>query len=429
VNTREDANLNWLPITSARGTYRPRVNDLVVALPRSLRAGKANIPSSFMQSEAVDSSLLIGHGASFTVTRQAIPCERSAVIDSLSLGKFVALNMPVRLQKRPKYVVYKSPRITFRPDGEPIPEDRGALESVLTEIHALLHPPLLHHANIINILGVAWGSNHANPFQHLPVLVVEYGDRGTLADVQINNDPLSEHLKSQIALGIANGLQALHDEDIVHGDLKPDNIIMCSDEEKILIPKLADFGFAIIEAVGTPDIKLAGTRTWRAPESHSRLPVSTLRLTDIYSFGLVIWSIALDGRSPFSIFVPETIELEERYVAQDRLKSEDRLRGLSRFEEWVPRWQDSVSAANRKSLGLRGNSYTSDTGLDEQCSPFSRRCDDNSTSATCTSFRERVFFCTLEEILDRTLSILPSERDLPKAIMLCEQGMAADLTP
>lgn len=185
-------------------------------------------------------------------------------------------------------MVYKTARVSFQANGEPATvRDSRALQSVLTEFHALLHPPLLAHPNIIDFLGLAWGSNSAEPLHRLPVLVVEYGDRGTLADVQLSGPPLSYSLERDLCLGIARGLEALHHHGIVHGDVKPENIIICSHEEQTLVPKLADFGFAVIESIEPSEIMIGGTRTWRAPESFSPIPIPKLRLTDVYSFGLV----------------------------------------------------------------------------------------------------------------------------------------------
>lgn len=388
-----------LPILTGEN-YVPRANDLVIASSRIPPASGLEIPFSLMQSEAVDSSLLLGHGASFTVTRHAVPPGPGTMMDCFDFGKLIALEMPYQAAKRPKYVVYKSPRIEFQPDGKPAtPQDRRALQSVLTEIHALVHPPILANANIIDILGVAWGSNHANPLHRLPVLVVEYGDRGTLADVQLHEKSLPNELKLEIALGIANGLQTLHDEGIIHGDLKPENIIMFSDKDKTLIPKLADFGFSVVEEALESDIILGGTRTWRAPESYSCLKVSGLAPTDVYSFGLVVWSIALDGWDPFRVLLSEHIRSEERYLALDRLKAEDKLQDLSIFENWISRWRSSLTLL-----------------------------DGHSKSTTCIYWRQQIFFNVLEDVLLSTLSLQPGERDLSMATRLLKESIGAELT-
>jgi hypothetical protein len=207
----------------------------------------------------------------------------------------------------------------------------------LTEFHALLHPPLLEHENIIHLLGLAWGNNDADPLHQLPILIVEYGNLGTLSDVQ-KKQTLTSALKANICLGIARGLNALHSSGIIHGDVKPDNIIMCSGEGKIMVPKLADFGFAIIASSEAPNVVIGGTRTWRAPESDWAIPAAKLNLTDIYSFGLVVWSVVIDGENPFSLMIPHTLLGEARLKRVDSLKAADKVISLSKLENWAPSW-------------------------------------------------------------------------------------------
>lgn len=325
-----------LPIISAN-PYIPNVLDVITPTRRARDATKLQIPPVFLQSEAVDSSLLLGHGASFVVTRQALPPGPAWTTERTDMGSWT-LEKVVKAPERPQYVVYKSARVRFCLDGNPAtPQDRRALQSVLTEFHVLLHPPLLQHPNIIDLLGLAWGSHHAEPRHQLPVLVVEYGDLGTLADVQ-RGAPLSNEAKADLCLGIARGLQELHSHGIIHGDVKPENIIMCSHKQKGMVPKLADFGFAIIEATESTEVMIGGTRTWRAPESYAPIVASKLRLTDVYSFGLVAWSIAIDGKDPFSVVLPDTLIGEDRLQEIDQLKRTNQVVRLSKLQEWVLSW-------------------------------------------------------------------------------------------
>lgn len=87
-------------------------------------------------------------------------------------------------------------------------------------------------------------------------------------------------------------LTALHALRVVHGDMKPDNVLLF-EEEAGLIAKISDFGFCIS---GDNELKYArgATPLWIAPEcmegsseqsGDSRLPGAR----DIYSYGLLIW--------------------------------------------------------------------------------------------------------------------------------------------
>lgn len=220
-------------------SYVPHVFDLVTPTHRAKETSKLNIPPVFLQSEAVDSSLLLGHGASFTVTRQAMPAGPKELVERTDMGRWI-VEKPIKAPEPPNTLCIRrqdcgSKRAFIRLRRE----IEGRSKVVLTEFHALLHPPLLQRPNIIDFLGLAWGSNHVEPLHRLPVLVVEYGDLGTLADVQLGSSSLSNALKPDLRLGIARGLEVLHRHGIVHGDVKPENIIICSHKEKILVLELA----------------------------------------------------------------------------------------------------------------------------------------------------------------------------------------------
>jgi len=330
-----------------RKPYVPTVFDLVFPTGRARALTGLYIPPEFLQSDAVDSSQLIGHGASFTVSRQAIPPGADKIVVRTDMGGWT-LDKVTKSPKRPQYVVYKSARVRFLANGEPATlEDGRAMLSVLTELHALLHPPLRSHPNIITLLGLAWGSNHAEPLHRLPILVIEYGDKGTLADVQSGTSFLPRVVKTELCRGIAYGLEALHDQGIVHGDMKPENIIICSDQNGSLVPKLADFGFAIIESSENVSRYIAGTRTWRAPESFAPVPVAKLKSTDIYSFGLVVWSVAAHTNDPFGLVLPLVESQEKRFAEIDRLKMSDEVMVVSQLENWFVSWLLETSSGNQ----------------------------------------------------------------------------------
>jgi serine/threonine protein kinase len=292
--------------------YVPHIFDIVSPTHRAEDSAKLYIPRTYLQSEAVDASLLLGHGASFTASRQTLPPGEEFLVEKVDMVTWTN-EKKVIAPRRPKCIVYKSARVSFQANGEPsTAQDRRALQSILTEFHAFLHPPLLEHPNIIDFLALAWGSNPFEPLHKLPVLVVEYADQGTLADLQSREESLSDQIKLALCLGIARGLSALHKRGIVHGDVKPENVLICSHPKETFIAKLADFGYAIIEAVEASEISIGGTRTWRAPESSAPVPQGSLRKTNIYSFGLLTWSMAIDGRNPFSLMIPDSLCGEER---------------------------------------------------------------------------------------------------------------------
>lgn len=91
-------------------------------------------------------------------------------------------------------------------------------------------------------------------------------------------DPLTALQK---LLGVAKALHSLHEQGLLHCDLKPSNLLLCGDKLK-----LADFGFAKQESESNA---IGLTYAYAAPELLKGSPHS--RATDIYSFGLTIYEL------------------------------------------------------------------------------------------------------------------------------------------
>jgi len=96
---------------------------------------------------------------------------------------------------------------------------------------------------------------------------------------------------------LALGLQAIHEQNIVHRDIKPDNVMLTFEETRI-VPLWLDFGVARVDLrESTSRGVLAGTPDYAAPEL-LRGEVAT-RASDLYALGLVLYEV-LVGDLPFS---------------------------------------------------------------------------------------------------------------------------------
>ncbi|KAJ9143934.1 hypothetical protein NKR19_g6660 [Coniochaeta hoffmannii] len=98
---------------------------------------------------------------------------------------------------------------------------------------------------------------------------------------------------------IAEGLYALHLCGVVHGDVKPENILVFPREGKrdAFMVKLTDFGHSVLEQDGL-DALPAFTPLWCAPEATQRASMTfqDMVATDCYSYGFVVLSILI-GRA------------------------------------------------------------------------------------------------------------------------------------
>ncbi|KAH6770388.1 hypothetical protein C2S52_015191 [Perilla frutescens var. hirtella] len=169
----------------------------------------------------------------------------------------------------------------------------GASRSFMTECNALRN---VRHRNLLKILSVCESIDfQGNEFK---ALVYEYKANGSLekwlhqnAENNINLDMMK---RLNIAIDIAEGVEYLHsntdnDLSIVHGDLKPSNILL--DQE--MTAYVGDFGLAkIISEIVIPShesnssIGIRGTIGYVPPEYGMSSPVSTQG--DAYSYGIVL---------------------------------------------------------------------------------------------------------------------------------------------
>jgi serine/threonine protein kinase len=120
--------------------------------------------------------------------------------------------------------------------------------------------------------------------------------------------------KRNIALDIANGLSVLHQCGVIHGDIKPDNILIF--EAPKLHAKLADFSHSVL---GTGDYQylVGGTATYAAPEWKNAAPTSLLLKTDIYSYGLIFGGLILGSELIDCIHVDAESEVTTHATTRD----------------------------------------------------------------------------------------------------------------
>ncbi len=142
----------------------------------------------------------------------------------------------------------------------------------------------LHHPNIISLLEVNQQENF---------IVMEYIDGGTLYSWKETYTPNDEELITIISQ-VLDALYTVHQQGIIHRDIKPDNILIT----KNALAKLTDFGIAhICGATITHTGTHLGTLPYMSPEQIIGKHIDWR--SDIYAIGVVLYEL-FTGKLPFS---------------------------------------------------------------------------------------------------------------------------------
>ncbi len=152
--------------------------------------------------------------------------------------------------------------------------------------------------NIVNVNEVFQANDTA-------YYVLEYLEGGDLRKMVKNNGgALTEQQMLDVMVPIGNAVQCLHDNNILHLDIKPDNIVMRRNSKGEAEPVLIDFGIAVhFRSDGTPTSKTPsqGISPGYSPvEQYSPLKKFDPRI-DVYAFGATCLYL-LTGKDPKEVF-------------------------------------------------------------------------------------------------------------------------------
>ncbi|KAJ3551890.1 hypothetical protein NM688_g4448 [Phlebia brevispora] len=157
---------------------------------------------------------------------------------------------------------------------------------------------MLHHPNVLTFYGACLEAT-------VPFLVMRYCPFG---DVCHYLDKHPDADRTKLSREVALGLAFLHDNGIVHADVKGANVLISEDHHALL----SDFGLALklfqIRSQSSYSIDIdrrRGTLLWMAPEVlEGRSPDMA---ADVYSLGLTVWEI-FSGEVPFNTYLsPELL--------------------------------------------------------------------------------------------------------------------------
>ncbi|KAI1288642.1 hypothetical protein EDD11_009844, partial [Mortierella claussenii] len=194
-------------------------------------------------------------------------------------------------------------------------KESSSLELIRGEIAVLKK---LNHINIVKLFEVLDVATEDSMF-----MVMELCERGVLTDVtlgdkvgRIFSDEECRDVFQQMVLGI----EYLHEHDIIHRDIKPDNLLRSADGTL----KIVDFGVSEMFTKKGNDMttKSAGSPAFMAPELCRPLHGEVSgRATDVWSMGVTLYCIRY-GRLPFrstsSLELQRVIREDEADLSQEK---------------------------------------------------------------------------------------------------------------
>jgi serine/threonine-protein kinase len=134
-------------------------------------------------------------------------------------------------------------------------------------------------------------------------IVMEYVPGPTLKDVIRQRAPLPVEFALKVAEQVCAALEYAHRHNVIHRDIKPQNILLSEDEEVV---KVTDFGIAksTLDPETTTERLALGTVKYISPEQARGVQV--VPQSDLYSLGVVLYEM-LTGEQPFDGETPVSI--------------------------------------------------------------------------------------------------------------------------
>jgi serine/threonine-protein kinase len=172
-----------------------------------------------------------------------------------------------------------------------------------------------------------------------PFLVLEWLDGRNLKHMVMQDGAIPPERALGIFSATLDALQMVHDRGIVHGDLKPENLMVMKDKDGTDNVRLLDFGISCMRREPDADAdEVFGTPGYLAPELYMAKAPSVA--SDVYAAGVVLFEI-MTSRSPFL------------GTTRQELWKEQVERELPEMSPWIDGADGSIDALVHRALAVK----------------------------------------------------------------------------
>lgn len=173
---------------------------------------------------------------------------------------------------------------------------RGMFEGFEKEVEFILS---VRHPNIITYYGCTLEPPRVG-------IVMEFCKNGDVKKYFSNNKDIAFEKRIEILRGIVAAMIYLHDRDVIHRDIKAENVLL----DKELVSKLTDFGVSrFCKNVEETKTTRVGTSQYMAPEI-CKGEGKYSNKCDVFSFGILMFEILTSNFNPFNKSIAFNLELK-----------------------------------------------------------------------------------------------------------------------
>nr|XP_055067969.1 uncharacterized protein LOC129449211 [Misgurnus anguillicaudatus] len=203
------------------------------------------------------------------------------------------------------------------------------------------------HPNVVRLLGKPWIDDYK---WHIPMEFIFGEDLETTIFESANSKiQLTPAVKATIIIGMCDGLHHLHSKDIIHQDLKPDNIMVEHQTHRAVI---IDLGLAKFSKDGLNSAQNLGNEAYSAPEILRSKGVRD-KQSDVWAMGKIIAELCAGTRLKTQYLcaskIQETLKTDQTYCTPVSKMVETNPDYRVTMDDILPEIKEAASASKRES--------------------------------------------------------------------------------